>query len=431
MKIEEALKDLCRSANISLDEIDTSQIGDIMKASIREKEQKVVAVLGEPVPTKKKGRKGEYYRYCINISKGILKEIVRKEKSAAIHEAYQVLFGDKAVLKDLTVADVFELWYEDRKNNKNSKTCLIDLSFWNNHLKDSKLAGMKLASVRAEHIEDALNEICGDHRIERSSLNAILTLLRSIWSKAISKSIVEVNLPKNMDFKDIKQNTKQPKPEVQKQEEVFRDDEIDKLRNELWKRDRDIYDQAILFLCYIGIRIGEMRAICWGDYDETSGELSLNHEIVKRKIDSKNYVDVDVPHTKGYAALGQRKFLLPTPCITILEEMRAINGDKHYVFQSSGQYPINPNHLNARLKELCNKLGIRYFSSHKFRFYWISSAYKLGMDETIIQLIAGHASPEMTRHYNRSTKKLETFSQNEMDLISGYNRLETPENSGF
>ncbi|MBQ9866852.1 MAG: tyrosine-type recombinase/integrase [Lachnospiraceae bacterium] len=111
--------------------------------------------------------------------------------------------------------------------------------------------------------------------------------------------------------------------------------------------------------------------------------------------------------------------------------MRKVNGSRKYVFQSSGSNPINPNHLNARLKELCNELKIRYFSSHKFRFYWISSAYRLGMDEWIIQLIAGHASLEMTRHYNRPTKESEPFSQNEMDLISGYKKPETRENNGF
>lgn len=53
------------------------------------------------------------------------------------------------------------------------------------------------------------------------------------------------------------------------------------------------------------------------------------------------------------------------------------------------------------------------------------------MDEWIIQLIAGHASLEMTRHYNRPTKESEPFSQNEMDLISGYKKPETRENNGF
>jgi len=66
--------------------------------------------------------------------------------------------------------------------------------------------------------------------------------------------------------------------------------------------------------------------------------------------------------------------------------------------------------------------SIRYFSSHKFRFYWISSAYRQEMDERVIQKVAGHASLEMTRHYNRLTQKQKDFSQNEMDLICGFKK---------
>lgn len=426
MKIEEALKDLCRSANISLDEIDASQIGEIMRKTIREKEKKVVAVLGEPAATQKSGREGTFYRYRRNAAKGITKDIVRKDRSAVIQEAYQILYGEAERLKEMTVSDVFKEWYEGRTTKKSSKTCAMDMSFWNAHLRNTELARMKLASVRAEHIEETLDDICNDHRIARSTLNPLITILKGIWSKGVSKGIVDINLPKNMDFREIRLNTKQPKSEVQKQEEVYRDDEINELRDHLWLKDRDIYDNAILFLSYLGVRIAEMRALTWDDYDPLSGEIRITHEIVKRKKGNKTYVDEDVPHTKGYAALGQRKFQLPTPCRMILEQMRMINGDKKYIFQSEGIYPINPNHLNARLKKHCKHLGIRYFSSHKFRFYWISRAYELRIDERIIQMVAGHASVEMTRKYNRSTHKREMLTQTQMDSIAGFVHHRSP-----
>ncbi len=102
--------------------------------------------------------------------------------------------------------------------------------------------------------------------------------------------------------------------------------------------------------------------------------------------------------------------------------MRSVNGDKHYVFQTDGDFPLNPNRLNDHLRKHCAALGIRYFSSHKFRFYWISSAYCQEMNERIIQKVAGHASLEMTRHYNRSTRLQEDFSLDEMDRICGFKK---------
>jgi integrase len=44
------------------------------------------------------------------------------------------------------------------------------------------------------------------------------------------------------------------------------------------------------------------------------------------------------------------------------------------------------------------------------------------MNERIIQKVAGHASLEMTRHYNRSTRLQEDFSLDEMDRICGFKK---------
>ena len=420
MDVKDLLKELFTNGNITLNGIDASQISEIMRDSIKVKESKVVASLGEPVATKKTGREGYFYRYRKNLSKGLTKDIVRKDRFAVIEEAYQMLFGQDARLSEMTVSDVYEEWHKSRLDKKSSKTYTMDQSFWENHLKGTELAKMRISSVRAVDIEEALEAICGDHQISRSTLNPILTILRGIWSKAVSLGILEVNLPKNMDFSNIKMNTSQPKSEIQRLDEVFRDNEIRTLRDYLWSKDRDIYDSAILFLSYLGLRIGEMRALTWEDVDLVSGEINITHEIVKRKKGTKTYVDEDVPHTKGYAASGQRRFKLPTPCLMLLKQMQQINGNRKYIFQSAGEYPINPNRINERLRKVCAHLGIRYFSTHKFRFFWISRAYELGIDERTIQLVAGHASLDMTRHYNRSTHKREELSQNQMDAISGY-----------
>ena len=53
----------------------------------------------------------------------------------------------------------------------------------------------------------------------------------------------------------------------------------------------------------------------------------------------------------------------------------------------------------------CEECGVRYLSSHKIRFYGITSLYEAGVQEASIQRIAGHCSPEMTRHYNRTHKR--------------------------
>lgn len=406
------------SANIITNETDVSQVGEIMNRLIREKEmeRKVLAILGEPGTVTKKER-GIYYRYRKSLSKGIQKDIVRKTRSEVIKVAYDIIWDTKS--KEMTVTEVFEEWYKIRTETKSYKTYRKDLSDWNSHLRDTDLASMPIAAVRAENVIETLQQICGDHTISRTSFNAVLTLLRGIWSKAVAMGIIDINVIKQMDFREMKTHTEQPKSDVQKQKDVYSPEEIKKLREYLLSKDnRNTYEQAILFHSYIGIRMGELRAISWDDYDPATSRLSLNHEIIKTKIGKRKYADLDVPHTKGYAAEGQREFFLPTPCREILEQMRGVNGDKHYVFNSRGKYPINPNHYNDHLKEICPLAGIRYFSSHKFRFRWITDAYDAGTKEISIQRIAGHSRPDMTRKYRRTAA--ETVSSEDMDRICGY-----------
>ncbi len=421
MNFSELMESL-KSANVDVNEndVDTSQMREIMNKLIREKEieNKVLGILGEPGTVNKTGR-GVYYRYRKSLAKGIQKDIVRKTRSEVIKAAYDILWDTKS--KEMTVTEVFEEWYKIRQATKCYKTYKKDRSDWDSHLKDTDLASMPISSVRVENVLETLQQICGDHNISRTSFNAILTLLRGIWSKAVAMGIIDLNLLKQMDFRQMKTNTRQPKSDVQKQKDIYTAEEIRKLREYLGaKNNRSTYEQAILFHSYIGIRIGELRAITWDDYDPATGVLSLNHEIVKTEIDGRHYADLDVQHTKGYAAEGQREFYLPTPCREIIEQMRVVNGDKRYIFNSKGNYPINPNHYNQHLKEACDAAGIRYFSSHKFRFRWITDAYDADINERSIQMIAGHSRPDMTRKYRRKTA--DTVSPADMDEICGYTK---------
>ncbi|MBR3102277.1 MAG: tyrosine-type recombinase/integrase [Lachnospiraceae bacterium] len=65
---------------------------------------------------------------------------------------------------------------------------------------------------------------------------------------------------------------------------------------------------------------------------------------------------------------------------------------------------------------ICSKLGIRYFSNHKFRFRWVSDCYEAGVEEERIQNSVGHAGAEMTRHYNRS--RVRPLTREEVDAIT-------------
>ncbi len=59
---------------------------------------------------------------------------------------------------------------------------------------------------------------------------------------------------------------------------------------------------------------------------------------------------------------------------------------------------INP---SLDLLEICEKAGVKYFSSHGIRFHNISAMYDAGISEKEIQRLSGHTTANMTRYYYR------------------------------
>lgn len=80
--------------------------------------------------------------------------------------------------------------------------------------------------------------------------------------------------------------------------------------------------------------------------------------------------------------------------------------DTEWLLPSKGDNsPIRMHRFNDNLKKICEKVGVKYFSSHGIRFHNISALYDADISEKEIQRLSGHTTSTMTRYYNRSIKK--------------------------
>ncbi len=168
------------------------------------------------------------------------------------------------------------------------------------------------------------------------------------------------------------------------------------------------YTLAIRLAFCFPMRIGELRALTWEDYDEKAHLMHVWREVIKEARDGKNRCDVLVNHTKNNRSDGERWITVSKEAAKVLEELRKINGKKKYILhgERNAEFSIPANRFNEHLRGYCKEAGVRYLSSHKIRFYGITSLYDAGVEERVIQKIAGHCSPEMTRHYNRTHKQV-------------------------
>lgn len=414
---EKELMSLIRSANINPNEITASQIQDMIKNVSKEKEQMVVAVWGEPAEVHKKDRKGVYYRYKPSKKRGLKKEIFAKDRMEVILKAYNILFGEETISLDYTVEEVYQEWHKQRKETVATTTYIREERDWNN-IKDFPIIKRKIRDITVPILKNMLDLYCGDHKVTDKDLKNKLSLLRNIWQYGAVLGVVSVMVPELLKCKLFK--TKQPKSDEEKRNEVYTRDETIRLRRYLESKKRDTYENAILFATYSGgLRIAEFRALKWEDYDSEYGKLRVYNQMVRREDDKGHmYATVRVGNTKGNARKGRRIINLSTPAQRIIEEMRLINGDKEYIFQSKGNLPIGENRINVRIKQCCEVSGIRYFSCHKFRFRFASDCYEAGVPERETQETMGHSDIRTTHGYDLSNKA--SISHELMDSITNY-----------
>jgi len=338
------------------------------------------------------------------------KQIIAKD----INELYEKLFQFYA-LDDTTIInpnasllDVYNVYTKVRFKDAfefktiSTQTAYYDQTIWKRFFADSKLIHMKVASITQGMVFDEYKRITGAGNIERKTFNKAKGLLDAVFDTAMAAKIIENNpsrmIPKSrLKFKIPKNNS----------EEVYTKETRDKLFNYLNTVKPTVYSLAVqLALCF-PLRISELTALTWDDYAPDEDKITVSHEIVFTAENGKRRVAHDVPHTKSNTAEGIRSIPVSDEAKIIFEKLRQFNGDKKYILNSSGngKKPIGVNNFNRHLKEFCEKCGVKYYSSHKIRFFGATELFNKGVEPEEIRRIMGHTTLQMTEHYNRTDGK--------------------------
>lgn len=185
---------------------------------------------------------------------------------------------------------------------------------------------------------------------------------------------------------------------------------------------QDCYTLSVRLMFTLCIRIGELRALTWGDIDDSDPEhpyLLIRHQIVDKRVDGVGRKATDVDYMKSHSRSGKRRFPLSTYALQVLDEFRDLCPEGKYICSNQGgENPIYTNKFNEHLKMYCKAAGVPYRSSHKIRFYAVSQMYDVGLPEKDIMALAGHSNVSTTRHYNRRLKKI-SISNAQLDAAFG------------
>ena len=368
----------------------------------REKERKVLERFGEITEhiKKKNNRIVPYF-----MAYDGRKQITASTKEALIEKLSSMV--EEESIKSITVEELFKMYYEERRNDASisAQTSAYDRSNWNRFFFDEdgkkvEFANAKIADITSVTILEFYKRVVKRGELTKKAFNKLSGLLIGIFDLAIEKGIVSVNVPKYTPKSKLTF-----RPENDNSDLVYQPEEREALIKYLKSIPQTRYTLACRLMACLPLRMGELRALTWADYNERDKKLHIRHEIIKERRDGKERCDVDVPFTKGAKNSGVRKIPVSSEAVAILQELKALNGNCKYILQGQGNaaFSMPENKINEHLRQYCKKAGVPYFSSHKFRFYGATQLYKAGVPLDTIRYYLGHSTVKMTEHYLRLT----------------------------
>lgn len=382
-----------------LDDVTLILFGDAIKEEMqrREKEKLVEDRFGEITEHEKKKNNKIVTYYMVYDGR---RQITANTRAALVEKLYDMVATDD--VKNITLGELFKTYYQERRNDKSisDQTSDYDRQNWIRFFKGKDIATAKIADITSFTVLNYYKSIVGRGELTRKAFNKAAGLLNGIFDLAVEKGIVSVNVARNTPTRKLTF-----RPESDNSDMVYKPEERDTLVKYLKNIPQTRYTLACRLMACLPLRMGELRALTWADYNEREQKLHIHHEIVKEERDGKARCDVDKPFVKGGKDTGVRKIPVSSEAAQVLAELRAINGGCKYILQGQGnaEFSMSENRINTHLKEYCQAAGVTYYSSHKFRFYGATQLYKAGVPLDTVRYYLGHSTLKMTEHYLRLT----------------------------
>jgi len=205
-------------------------------------------------------------------------------------------------------------------------------------------------------------------KVRPATVNKDLRTLRAIFAKAVKRGYLKQN-----PFDGVKR-LREPERPIR----VLTTDEIERLLAAApslrWK--------ALIYLALTtGMRLGELTHLEWDDVDLASGVVTVQNKSGWQTKSGKI-----------------RHLALTEQAIEMLGKLKA-RAKGNTVFETRDGRPM-ANNIQRQFRAIVGRAGIRHCTMHDLRRTFVSYLAMAGINEAIVQKLAGHASITTTlRHY--------------------------------
>lgn len=266
-------------------------------------------------------------------------------------------------------------------------------------------------------------------KYSRNYMSGIHACGRMIFNHAVELGLIKVNPTENVQLPKYQAKVE----DIENQDEVnnFLEKEELALFLRLTESDGLEMDSLVFTtLAYTGLRIGELLALKWTDFDEERGALRVTKTLYNPSNNIKKY-QLLTPKTTGSIRtirIDERLIKMLKRHSVKQKEIKLQRGvmyaDNQFIFARNDGHPQLRKVVETRLKRLLKKAGIeKNITPHSFRHTHTSLLIEAGVGVKEIQQRLGHTDINTTMNIyahmtaNMEEKASQQFSQLMKDLL--------------
>lgn len=178
----------------------------------------------------------------------------------------------------------------------------------------------------------------------------------------------------------------------------------------------DLSKFGVLLSLYSGIRIGELCALQWEDFDLENSALRIR-KTMQRLQDSSNgstsKTKLVITEPKSSCSIRT----IPLPSFIVEYAKQFVSHPKSYILSSEKNKYVEPRTMQYRFKKYIGLANIDPANFHALRHTFATRCVEIGFDIKSLSEVLGHANVNITlNRYVHSSFELKTENMNKLTL---------------
>ena len=167
---------------------------------------------------------------------------------------------------------------------------------------------------------------------------------------------------------------------------------------------------GLLLQMQLGLRIGEVCGLQWGDFDLSAGVLTIRRTVSRIYCrDGHTKVLIQTPKTRS----SGREIPIPQELFTLLQRLHGGASEETWFLSGNAEKPVEPRCYRKSVQLYLRQAAVRKVHPHTLRHTFATTCLQAGCDIKTLSELLGHAEPNITlRRYvhsnmNRKRRELE------------------------